>query len=75
MRIGIAADHGGFELKVSMTCFSLGVGPDVPKRPFQGDRTVRAPSCENCGAGKEGNRIMKDNSWKILRMLGQSSYA
>jgi hypothetical protein len=34
------------------TCPILGFGPDVPERPFQGGRTVQAPSCESGGVGK-----------------------
>ena len=33
--------------------------PDVPERPFQGDRTVQAPSCESAGVGKREELLIE----------------
>jgi len=39
------------------TCFGVGFGSDVPKRPFQGGRAVYTPSCESGGIGKKGESL------------------
>ena len=47
------------------TCFGVGFGSDVPKRPFQGKRTVYTPSGKSGGIGKKGEGLIGEKGFVL----------